>query len=431
MIQTLDAGPRRDRARARHAGFTLVEMLVTLGIVGVLIALIIPALGVVRNRAQDAAAFNDIEQLSIAVNKFQTEKGVFPPSRMHLLESQKYSRGSEFDRFSVEYLGKIFPNMRIHWSQGNSGGTLVASDRYLWCDDKANGKDPATPGSWDGRYSLEGDETLVFFLGGISSFQRDSSTRGKVPDSPPVQLHGFSADPKNPSRVPNPQVAGSEQRTPKYFDFEGGRLFVRAVGSDGGNLPYVNDTATPASSDWSIDPNDRVADKLPSYRDTFSTSDEPRPYAYFSSYEGRGYRPWDCAIPNPFNSTEELRLGYFQLLYPNVTSQEGGDSAQSHASNILGPNPYTSSETAPSASSGSKAASAVQSLERTRFQIIAPGRDHMYGRGGQLGVNKDLRATGDDSNSGENQYDFDSDNISTVGRGKTIGAFNHDLMQNR
>lgn len=71
-------------ATPRRAGFTLVEVLVTIAIVAVLASLLLVAVGRVVRAGEDAKARNDLSQLSVAIESFKAKYGVYPPDQITL-----------------------------------------------------------------------------------------------------------------------------------------------------------------------------------------------------------------------------------------------------------------------------------------------------------------------------------------------------------
>ncbi len=66
--------------RPTYYGFTLVELLVVIAIIGILVALLLPAIQSARETARRATCLNNIKQLSIALQNYHDAKGEFPPS---------------------------------------------------------------------------------------------------------------------------------------------------------------------------------------------------------------------------------------------------------------------------------------------------------------------------------------------------------------
>ncbi len=66
------------RSTCKHCGFTLVEMLVVVAILGVLIALAFPVMGLVLNKASIAAASSNMRQLATVFEVYGTEHGTLP-----------------------------------------------------------------------------------------------------------------------------------------------------------------------------------------------------------------------------------------------------------------------------------------------------------------------------------------------------------------
>lgn len=75
---------------ARPKGFTLVEIMIVVVIIGLLAMMAIPAFNKVRENSQDKTVMNNIRQLSAAADQYFLENGVSTCASSNLVGSDKY-----------------------------------------------------------------------------------------------------------------------------------------------------------------------------------------------------------------------------------------------------------------------------------------------------------------------------------------------------
>jgi prepilin-type N-terminal cleavage/methylation domain-containing protein/prepilin-type processing-associated H-X9-DG protein len=151
------------RPGRRQTGFTLVELLVVIAIIGVLVALLLPAVQAAREAARRSSCTNNLRQLGIALLNYESAKKTLPPGQYDPYDdTDPYRHGN---CFSVQ--AQILPfveqenfrrqfNFEIDVYEGQNFAAAVNMPALLLCPSESNRGDPSLNLGWTNYHANVG-----------------------------------------------------------------------------------------------------------------------------------------------------------------------------------------------------------------------------------------------------------------------------------
>jgi prepilin-type N-terminal cleavage/methylation domain-containing protein len=70
------------QARGRRRGLTLIEMMTAIGVIGIVLALILPAIAAARDNSRRSRCMNNLKQLGLGMYNYHSSKATLPIGRM-------------------------------------------------------------------------------------------------------------------------------------------------------------------------------------------------------------------------------------------------------------------------------------------------------------------------------------------------------------
>lgn len=219
-------------ARCR-AGFTLVELLVVIAIIGILIAMLLPAVQSVREAARRTQCMNNIRQIGVALHNYEGAHKAFPPA-------STWNPTHNWASYTLDFIEQnnvsTLYNRNLNWSHSDNQAAITTVIPLFICPSNPNGKPYYYDNIGGGLRSAVLDYAVISGVAGIvyhQGYARPVSNRAGALQSQRETSHSEIED-----GLSNTLMITEDVGRPVFHTKNGIGPANNVPG--GGNLPVVN-----------------------------------------------------------------------------------------------------------------------------------------------------------------------------------------------